>query len=569
MSVRSGDDLKRATAYFERIEMDQAEQLCRTILAAAPDHAEAHVLLGRILQATGKLEAAHMEYRAAATADRTCIDAWTLWAGLLHAHGHSDKAALCLREALTYVPRASVLHNDLGLIALELGNVDEAAAHLEQAVALEPSSISALGNLGIARKAQGNIDEAIACYRGALEKAPDMPELHNNLGDALKMQNMDAAIEAFRKALALRPDYPDALDNLGVAYFSKNRLHEALEKFEHARRIKPDFNRAVSHQAMLLFLLGRLAEAWTLHRRRFALAGVKIDPHGRFSQAVWNGESLSGKSLLVWTEQGLGEEILQASMFNDARAAVTHLTVECTPRVFRLFQRSFPDIAFLPRLNPSRASDAAVDADYQIAAGDLGGIFRQDFSAFPRHEGYLAPDTAKVAELRQKYRDGAHKRIVGISWASYNVDLGKEKTLSLLDFGPILRIPNVTFVNLQYQSSPDEVAAVERALGIRILTDETIDPLGDLDGVAAQIAAMDLVISVSNTTVHVAGALNIPVWNIVPAYNASGMWHWFHDVAESPWYPSMKIYRRRERDAASLMAGIAADLQYFAEKSMD
>ncbi len=171
--------------------------------------------------------------------------------------------------------------------------------------------------------------------------------------------------------------------------------------------------------------------------------------------------------------------------------------------------------------------------------------------------------------LREKYRGGRHQRVVGISWASYNADLGKEKSLELLDFAPILRQANVRFVNLQYRSASAEVAAVEQALGIQIVTDESIDPLGDLDDVAAQVAAMDLVISVSNTIVHMAGALDIPVWNIVPAYDASGMWHWFHDVEESPWYPAMKIYRRRQAGVAPLIARIAADLRDFTEISMD
>ncbi|MBY0510772.1 MAG: tetratricopeptide repeat protein [Rhodospirillaceae bacterium] len=565
MSGQGDDDLRHAITCFDRGDLETAERGCRAVLAAASDCADAHVLLGRILQARGDLEEANAAYRAAAIADRTCVDAWRRWAGLLHAHGHSKEAAMCLREALTYVPAAFALHGDLGLILLESENAGEAAVHLENAVALVPSSISALGNLGLAYKAQGRIEDAIACYRQALVLAPDKAELHNNLGDALKTRDMDAAIASFRTALELRPDYPEALDNIGVAYVLQDKLDDALEKFDLAQREHPAFHRAIAHKTTTLFLLGRLPEAWRLHRRRFELSGVKVPPHGRFPLPVWDDEPLAGKSLLVWTEQGLGDEILQAGMFSELQALVSRLTVECTPRALTLFQRSFPSIEFIPRLKPSRISEAKVDADYQAAAGDLGAVLRKDFNAFPRHRGYLKVAQPRMEALRQKYRQDGKKLVVGISWASYNADLGKEKTLSLLDFAPILRQRDVEFVNLQYRSPRDELASIQRDLNVKITTDDDIDFLGDLDDIAAQIAAMDLVISVSNTVVHLAGALNVPVWNIVPAYNATGMWHWFHNLEHSPWYPSMKIYRRKQRDVGPLIARIAEDLRDFAE----
>lgn len=569
MTEPARDNLTQATACFENGDLVKAEELCRSVLRVLPNDAGAHVLLGKIYAATTKPELAQAEYRSAVNAEPTCVEAWRQWAALLKTHDHSKEAEICLREGLKFTPQSSALHNDLGMILLAQGDTDGAARHLEEAEKITPTSISALSNLGIVRKAQGRFDDAISLYRKALAIAPDVPELHNNLGDTLKMLDMDAAIEAFKAALRLRPDYPEALCSLGVAYFCKNKLVEALEKFDRAQRLKPEFNRAVAHKGIILFLLGRLPEAWALHRRRFELEGVKVPLHGRFPLPIWNGESLAGRSLLVWTEQGLGEEILQASMFHDARSAVSRLTVECTPRVFSLFRRSFPDIEFIKRTNPSRASDTQVPADYQIAAGDLGGIFRRNFSDFPNHSGYLIADSEKVEKLKRKYRDRTVPFVVGISWASYNADLGKEKTLALGDLAPILRQSYVKFVNLQYREAPGDVAAVERALGINILTDEAIDPLGDIDDIAAQVAALDLVISVSNTVVHIAGALNVPVWNIVPAYNASGMWHWFHDVETSPWYPSMRIYRRREKNVGPLVEKIAQDLRDFVEKSMD
>jgi hypothetical protein len=287
---------------------------------------------------------------------------------------------------------------------------------------------------------------------------------------------------------------------------------------------------------------------------------VRNDPHGRFVQPLWKGEALAGKGLLVWTEQGLGEEILQAGMIGDALRAGARLTIECSPRLVGLFSRSFPAATVLPRLNPSRACATPIDADYQIAGGDLGAVYRTDWPDFPQHRGYLATDAALTAALRGKYKTAGKPYVVGISWASTRSNLGPTKTMNLAEFIPVLRQHGVVFVNLQYAADDAEVASVEKALGIQIVTDPAVDPLGDMDAIAAQVAAMDLVICVSNTVAHIAGALGVPVWNILPAYSASGMWHWFSGSDASPWYPSMKIYRRKQQSAEVLMAQIAADL---------
>jgi hypothetical protein len=172
----------------------------------------------------------------------------------------------------------------------------------------------------------------------------------------------------------------------------------------------------------------------------------------------------------------------------------------------------------------------------------------------------LKVDAVQVAALRRKYAKPGCV-IVGLCWASKGSGQSGSKTLALADFAPLLKVPNVVFVDLQYAADADERAAVQAQLGIQIITDSEVDLGGDMDVVAAQVAAMDLVVSVSNTTVHLAGALNVPVWNIVPGHNATGLWHWFADGETSPWYPSMRIYRRRSRTSGALMQQIAGDLK--------
>ncbi len=550
-----------AAACLERGSLDEAERLCREDLAATPTSLSARLLLAKVLQAGGRLDEAQGEYQAVARSEPASVDAWLAWAKLLAARGKTQNAEACLRQALSHLPDSFPIHNDLALLLLSSGNIEGAGHHLQRALEIAPQSEIVLCNLGIVHKLQGRFVEAIAAYRKAIALNPSLPEAYSNLGDVLKESDLDSAAESFKTALRLRPNYPEALDNLGVVLFFTGQLSEALEKFSQALALRPGFHRAMAHKTTTLFLLGRLPEAWELHRHRFEVAGIKTPPHGRFPTPKWNGEPLAGKAVLVWTELGLGEEILQAGMFGDALKGASRLTVECSPRLENLFKRSFPNVSFIPRTNPARVCPVPVNADHQIAGGDLGAIFRNEREKFPRHSGYLAADPLKVAEFKRKYRGTPRRFVVGISWASTRSSLGKDKTMALAEFAPILRQKDIVFVNLQYAAAPEDVAAVAASLGVEIISDDSVDFSGDVDTIASQVAAMDLVISVSNTTAHIAGALNVPVWNIVPAYNASGMWHWFSDSQESAWYPSMRIIRRIGKTNSAIMEKLASDLK--------
>jgi len=550
--------LKIAAEALDRSDYLEAERLSREALKRSTS-STGHVLLGRSLYARGETLAAQQQFKDAVQSDPAYADAWLHWAKLLDAAGHPEKAEECLGHGLRHSPNSHALYNDLALVLLKSNKLDEAETQLIRALEIDPGSVISWFNLGAVRRRKRDAQGAAAAYREVTRLNPSLAEGFNNLGDALKESDYAAAEDAFRRALSLRPDYPEALDNLGVVLFFTGRVDDALGCFEEALRIKPDFMRAFGHRTTVLFIQGDLSRAWTFHRRRFDVAGMKVDPHGRFPHPVWNGESLSQKSLLIWTEQGLGEEVLQAGMIPDALAHASKVTVECSPRLMRLFERSFPQAFFIPRTNPARACTVSIDADYQIAGGDLGGAFRKNWKDFPKHAGYLIPDPGLVARLRQRYT-GKANLVVGISWASSRSGSGPHKTMQLSEFAPVLRQKGVVFVNLQYDSDLAEIVDVQERLGTEILTDDTVDLFGDMDAVAAQVAAMDLVISVSSTTVHLAGALNVPVWNIIPGYNASGMWQWFSGKGVSPWYPSMNFHQRVEKTSAGVMERLSTDL---------
>ena len=561
-------DTGLATTCLDNGEFGRAELLCREILLVAPNDTRCRTILGKALQAAGRIEEAQAEFKAAVKLEPGSADAWLNLADFLQSVGHTLGVRKCLQLALNHVPESLHLNNRLVKVLIEIGDIEAASQQVEKALYLNPNSEVSLCYLGIVRKYQGRIAEAVGAYQRAITINPTHPEIHYNLGDALKDRDLAGAEMAFRAALTLRPDYAEALDSLGICDFFKGNFADALDKFDRALHLKPGFRRAIGHKTNTLFFLGRLHEAWKLYKRRFEVAGVKA-PYGRFPTPVWNGEPLAGRALLVWTEAGLGEEVLQASMFPDAERIASTLFVECSPRLRRLFARSFPQTTFIARGNPSRVCPEPPCADFQMSAGDLGGIFRNSPSEFPSHSGYLVPDRDLVIALRERYMKAGDNFVVGLSWASTKSGLGKDKSLNLSEFSPILCQKGIVFVNLQYAALPEEVSTVCEKLGVDIITDSAVNPLGDMDEFAAQVAAMDLVISVSNTTAHIAGALNVPVWNIVPGHNSSGMWHWFSESATCAWYPSMRIFRREENNNANLMKHISTDLCIARDKNVD
>jgi len=208
-----------------------------------------------------------------------------------------------------------------------------------------------------------------------------------------------------------------------------------------------------------------------------------------------------------------------------------------------IFARSFPQAKVAGYENQAAPVTPAGACDYQISAPSLGQFVRQDVADFPRHTGYLKADPARTAALRARYEALApSNRIVGLSWRSKNAVIGESKSADLSTWTGILTTPGVTFVNLQYGGCAADLSAVKEALGVDIFHDGDVDPLKNMDDFFAQVAAMDAVVSTSNTTVHVAGALGVPTWLILMRGPVS-MWYWFLTGEQSPWYPSVRIAR--------------------------
>jgi len=310
--------------------------------------------------------------------------------------------------------------------------------------------------------------------------------------------------------------------------------------------IKPEDEGTHYNLGMLQLLMEDFKNGWQQYQWRWKYEKFPSE-YRDFPQLFWSGENLSGKTILVWAEQGIGDEIMFASMLHDLRQSNANIMVECERRLVSLFQRSFPDIQFFCRINPPYQQLLNTSIDYQIPMGSLGQWLRTNRSSFKQDQSYYltaCPD--KTAELRNKYQKlASNKKLVGISWKSTGTNKRRAlaKSIPLKTWIPILSWSNCYFINLQYGDVGSELSLFESETKLNIYWDQGIDPLTHLDDFAAQISALDLIISIDNSTIHMAGALGKKVWTLLPY---APDWRWLLGTEDTIWYPTMKLFRQNK-----------------------
>lgn len=562
---------KWASALMASGDLNAAETVIRGSIARHPSHGPAYICLGTILGNLERFAEAEQVLAEAVRLTPQAAEAWR-WLGVaLHKQGRLAEAVSAYQRALALKPSNPMTAIGLGTVLGVLERFSEAEQVLAEAVRLSPQAAEAWRWLGVARHKQGRMTDAVPAYRQTLALDPSNPMAAAHLGEALvDLHRLDEAEDILRKGLAHAPTHPGMLTALGRIHELRGDLDEAIAvhtrgiaahpTFEaaylnrgNARRFAGDFEGALADYATALalkptlaqahanrgltfLLLGRLAEAWPLYRARIrALNGAPDLSGGK----PWDGAPLNGKRVLAWGEYGLGDEIMFASLLPELIKDAAHVTLACAPRLATLFKRSFPEIDVV-----SLESTITGDFDARFALIDAAAMLRPDFAHFPAHRGYLRADPALTARLRARYKAGTDNLLVGLSWRSASGATGRFKSADLSAWKEILGVPGINFVSLQYGDAAADIAAAR--LQTHIAVDPEIDSSGDLDAFAAQVAAMDLVISVSNTTVHVAGALGKPVWVLTPT-GPGGHWYWFRERGDSPWYPSARLFRQSLR----------------------
>jgi tetratricopeptide (TPR) repeat protein len=549
-------DFNLASVFQALGRYDEANRHYETVLRRNPQDIPSLQNSAMALSALARHEEAAERYRRVLALDPQVAEAHLGLGASLYALGQIEAAIDCYGSALAIRPGYFEAHVNLGNVNTDLKHFESALDQYRKAAALRPQHPLAQLKLAETLRALGRREEAIGSYRSALALDPDNADILTNLGNELRaLDRYEEAANYHERAVALTPESADLQRNLGVTYSALGRNERAIQCYDKALAIRPH-PEAEAAKGLLHLQEGRFAEGWSLFERRRERNSTDFVV-SNYSVLRWNGARLQG-SLLVWGEEGLGDQILYASMIPEARELAGSLVLELEPRLVKLFARSFPDvdvIAMKPELFGGKI-------EAHCPMGGLGMYLRKSWTDFPRREqGYLRADTTIAHGLRERLAiDG--RKLIGLSWRSLHRVWGANKSAQLSDFEAILRWPNARFIDLQYGDTGEERASGQKT-GIELVHLDDIDNTNDIDGLAALITACDAVVTVSNTTAHLAGALGKPVWLLLP-FGQGRLWYWFKDRKDSPWYPHIRIYRQmRGQPWADLVSSLREDLLAF------
>ena len=507
----------------------------------APGSADLSGLLGTALKKAGRAEDALSAFEKALAINSDSADLHFNLGNTLRDLDRSEQAIASYRRAVEINPRFIDAFVNLGLVLKITGKFEDAVASYRAAIDLDPGDAWAHTNLGNALQELGKPDEAVVAHGKALALNPEPVEFHNNLAGALVESGLsEKATDVYRRALATNPDSPDLHCGLGTALVDAGLMDEARKAYGKALDLAPDDPLARYLLGRAHLLDGNLAEGWKGLEARWQAEILKMR-NVEFPQPPWQGENLRDKTILVWGEQGVGDEVLCASMVPDLVGQGAHVVLECDDRLIPLFQRSFDDIECISRNDPPLPEALRDEIDFQIPTGSLAHFLRQEMKAFPNRRNFLVPEPDMGSTLQTRYRSDDEGLLVGIAWDSKNVKFGRHKSRALEKLAPLGQIPGITLVDLQYGDTRPDRDAFAASNGIEVLHDDSIDQMADLDAFAAQVATMDLVISISNTTVHIAGALGVPCWVLL---NKVPLNCWMLQRDDSPWYSSLQLFRQ-------------------------
>ncbi len=525
---------------------DEAAPALKALLKLMPDHPEAINGYATCLAELGETGDALTLLRDAMARGIVTADIFENYLRRLLDTEAYEQALNESREAQTRWPDATRIRLVEAIALHKLERREEARAVYEDLVRIDPEDHDFNNKLASVLYEIGQWKDAEPYARKAIEIQPKSVGALNNLGRIRQMRgDLDGARDIYKKALDLLPDNGDAHNNLGNIYLYADQMEESLAAFDRAMELKPHSNGIRFNRSIVLLTLGRFQAAWREHRLRFNKE--ESIPGRTWDCPVWDGEAIEGKRLLLWSDQGIGDQVIHIRAAAPVAAAAGDCAVECSKRLTSLFARSFPDIEIVGVREPAdaRLTERAWDAHSSVLDIHVGRITSPaDINPTP----YLKADPEMTAALRKKYRKEAGDRpLIGVSWWSGGSIQSHFKTTPLADWLPILKTPDVAFVNLQYGDHNAEIDAVTQNDGVSIIRDEDVDPMGVMDPFAAQVAAMDMVITISNTTAHMAGALGVPVWNMTPT-GPGRLWYWFLEGDNSPWYEGMRLFRHTYKE---------------------
>jgi tetratricopeptide (TPR) repeat protein len=579
-----------AAAFREQGQLEEANANWQRAIHFKPDYPDALHSLANVLTEMGKLDDAVAAYKQAVRLDPNSFRALNNLGFALIAQGKSSEAAGWLREALRlkpdYVqahnnlgnalvsqgqseealacyqfalrldPNFAAAYNNVGKILLEQDRLDEAAADFQQALRLQPDFVEALNNLGNVFLEQGKFAQAIAKYRNVLQLNPNFAAAYNNLGKVfLEQEKLADAVAILQQALRVSPDFAEAYNNLGLIHQEQGRIPEAIAYLQQALRLNPDYADAHKNLGMAWLLVGNWELGWPEYEWRLKTKG---EPRPNFRQQLWDGTSLSGKTILLHTEQGFGDTLQFVRFAQLVKQRGGTVLVNCQPALVPLLA----SCSGIDRLIAQ--GEALPDFDVHAPLMSLPGILATPLAAVSAKMPYLFADPKLVDHWRRELSELDTFKI-GIAWQGnpkYRRD--RQRSIPLAQFAPLAQPEGIQLFSLQRGPGTEQLTASAERVPVTVLGGNLDEASGAFMDTAAIMRNLDLVITSDSAVAHLAGGLGVSVWLATPF---APDWRWLLQREDSPWYPTMRLFRQPEpRNWPAVFERMAIELRKHSRK---
>ena len=512
---------------------DEARAAFEQTLRLRPNYPEAHNNLAAALRLQARWAEAEAEYREALRLKPDYVDAHNNLGVALQGAGRMEEAEASYREALRLWPDYPEAHTNLGSLLNQMGRLDEAEAQHREALRLRPNYVDARNNLGTVMSARRNYAEAEACFREAIRLKPDYAEGHNNLGTALAEQGkLDEAEACYRAALRLKPEYAEACANLAASLHFQGKLREALACFDDVLQRHPDHADMHLGRAIAMLQMGDWDRGWKEYEWRWrteAFGGI------RHTQPQWNGSPLQGKTILLHAEQGMGDTLLFVRYARMVKERGGSVILTCTKALMRLLAGCAGIDQWVA------AGEEPPPFDLHAPLLSLPGIFGTTSENAPANVPYLFADASLVEQWRRELAPELPRFKVGITWQGNPRFKGDRlRSMPLARFAPLARVNGVRLISLQKGFGSEQVRGAD--FPVVDLGNRLDEAAGAFMDTAAVMKNLDLVITSDTATAHLAGALGVPVWL---ALASAPHWVWMLGRDDTPWYPTMRLFRQR------------------------
>ncbi len=524
-------EIKQAFLYYQSGDLKKSEEICKKILKSQPQNIHIMHFLGIIYYQLQEYDSAIDYLKRITHKNSANHEVYYNLGRAFQKKGQNKEAIDCYQKATKIKKDFIDAYLNLGNLLKEEGLYNEAIKSYQKVVEINPQFSGAYYNIGSLFQEIDQIDEAVLAYQKAIELNPYYVDAYHDLGYVLQTKGeIEDAIRCYKKALQLDPQLYDAYNNLGRAFQEQGKIDEAISYYQKAIQLNPDFAEAHFNLSLALLLIGNFKDGWQEYEWR-----LKLREHSRyeFSKPLLKGSEIKDKKIFLYAEQGFGDTI-QFIRYVElvAKRGARVIIVECQKELISLV-REIKEIDYL-----LTREDPLPEFDFHYPLLSLPLIFETTLENIPSKVPYIFVNDTILKKWKERINKENSKFKIGLVWSGnpkYKKDMKRSIKLDILL--PLLRIKGVTFFSLQkgeatnqIKDLPEEIKLIDYASEIEDFTDT-----------ASIIQNLDLVISVDTAVAHLAGALGRPVWTLLPFVPD---WRWMLDREDSPWYPTMRLFRQ-------------------------